>query len=251
MQNCWTSWRRTFVNKIQKLGTNGSDRLVTRLVTQYFSNFNMLKGTDSTTLYLSKKPQYLLEFTFGNQQNFDWLIQWRVDPERQIRHECVAYSRWKWLGRCCQRYVYDWKDSKNICSELLQIDSTGKLLGVGEGSAGNSPLQMAILKSDESLAELILRFCNIDDINHRNFKGETALHQATVNGLGMWLWGFVGLVLFLSLFRSYGTVANPWRRCFCFRRSRKIAPICPLNDTRRVECFVWYLRAYVEIREQT
>ena len=69
-------------------------------------------------------------------------------------------------------------------SELLQIDNNGQLLGVGEGSAGNSALQMAILKSDESLAELILRFCNIDDINHRNFKGETALHQATVNGLG-------------------------------------------------------------------
>ena len=87
-----------------------------------------------------------------------------------------------------------------IASELLQIDSNGQLLGVGEGSAGNSPLQMAILKSDETLAELILRFCNIDDINHRNFKGETALHQATVNGLGMLLrapieqlWSYLGL----------------------------------------------------------
>ena len=59
--------------------------------------------------------------------------------------------------------------------------------GVGEGAAGNSPLQLAILKSDKQMAELIVRYCGQDDINHRNFKGETALHQATINGLGEYI----------------------------------------------------------------
>ena len=76
---------------------------------------------------------------------------------------------------------------KLICyklfSDLLDIDQHQHVLAVGESKFGNSPLQLAILSSNEELSKQIAQRWTADEINHRNFKGETALHMATINGM--------------------------------------------------------------------
>ena len=57
-------------------------------------------------------------------------------------------------------------------------------MSTGDSRKGNSPLQLAIMLENECLSELIARRCTSDEINHRNFIGETALHLATIQGLG-------------------------------------------------------------------
>lgn len=66
---------------------------------------------------------------------------------------------------------------------MLDIDQHQHVLAVGESKFGNSPLQLAILSSNEELSKQIAQRWTADEINHRNFKGETALHMATINGM--------------------------------------------------------------------
>ena len=73
--------------------------------------------------------------------------------------------------------------SKLIVLDLLDIDQHQHVLAVGESKFGNSPLQLAILSSNEELSKQIAQRWTADEINHRNFKGETALHMATINGM--------------------------------------------------------------------
>jgi ankyrin repeat protein len=69
-------------------------------------------------------------------------------------------------------------------------------LDQAENTYGNSPLQMAILNEDEVMAEEIAKKCSPDQINHRNFKGETSLHMAGFNGMAM---GFKNILSFLNV----------------------------------------------------
>ena len=67
----------------------------------------------------------------------------------------------------------------------MEIDKNGRLLEQGENQSGNSPLQMAILANNELFSEEIAKKCSSDQINHRNFKGETSLHMAGRAGMAI------------------------------------------------------------------
>jgi ankyrin repeat protein len=77
------------------------------------------------------------------------------------------------------------KQAKNVVKDLLDIDQHQHVLAVGESKFGNSPLQLAILSSNEELSKQIAQRWTADEINHRNFKGETALHMATIKGMNV------------------------------------------------------------------
>ena len=66
----------------------------------------------------------------------------------------------------------------------MNIDKEGVLLDQNENVEGNSPLQMAIKKKNRDLAVAIMSKCTPDQINHRNYRGVTALHMAVESRLG-------------------------------------------------------------------
>ena len=69
-------------------------------------------------------------------------------------------------------------------SEIMNIDKEGLLLEQNENVEGNSPLQMAIKQKNRELALAILAKCSADQVNHRNYRGVTALHFAVESRLG-------------------------------------------------------------------
>ena len=78
----------------------------------------------------------------------------------------------------------------------MNIDKEGALLEQNENIEGNSPLQMAIKKKNRELALAILTKCSADQVNHRNYRGVTALHFAVESRLGQFLTCFYGVLNF-------------------------------------------------------
>ncbi|CBY36057.1 unnamed protein product [Oikopleura dioica] len=73
--------------------------------------------------------------------------------------------------------------SLEIAKEIMNIDKESALLEQNENVEGNSPLQMAIKKKNRELALAILAKCSPDQVNHRNYRGVTALHFAVESRL--------------------------------------------------------------------
>ena len=95
--------------------------------------------------------------------------------------------------------------------ELLEIDKQGRLLEQAENKSGNSALQLAILAKQEEIAEEIAKRCTPDQINQRNFKGETSLHMAGFAGMGTGQqrnFYLVGIIDYRKLFLQHNFFRN-------------------------------------------
>ena len=100
-----------------------------------------------------------------------------------VKYKSIKICRGKFSKK--KRFIFS-----NIVLELLDIDKNGRLLEQAENKCGNSPLQMAILAKNELFAEEIAKRCSADQINHRNFQGETSLHMAGRAGMATRIFNF-------------------------------------------------------------